>query len=147
MCFSLRWEHRSKSSWREDDEVGMGCFEFEVYLGHPSRDAQSEIWVGGLGHSSWRLRSPESRASRGFWLETGMLDIRWDYQESVVELVLGTGKFTNQSGLLVGQDPALGWARVVSVLCPSRPNTGELDATTKGGQGQFGKRPKQPKPL
>lgn len=26
--------------WREDDEVGVGCFEFEVYWEHPSRDAQ-----------------------------------------------------------------------------------------------------------
>lgn len=50
MCFSLRWEHRSKCSWREDDEVGMACFECEVYLGHPGRDAQS---VRGLGWRPW----------------------------------------------------------------------------------------------
>lgn len=105
--------------------------------------SQSEVCAGGLEHSSWRLRSPESRASQGFWLEAGVLDICWDYQQSVVEVVLGTGKCTNQSGVLAGQDPALGWARVASDLCPSRPNPGERDETTKGGQGQFERRPEQ----
>lgn len=62
-----------------------------------------------------------------------MLDIRWDYQESVLEVVLGTGKFTNQGGVLAGQDPALGWANVASDLCPSRPKPGDWVRLLKEG--------------
>lgn len=73
-----------------------------------------------------------------------MLDIRWDYQESVLEVVLGTGKFTNQSGVLAGQDPALGWANVASDLCPSRPKPGDWMRLLKEGGGSLERGPNNP---
>lgn len=49
LCFLSAMEAQElRIGWREDDEEGLGYFEFEVYLGHPSRDTQS---VRGL---RWR---------------------------------------------------------------------------------------------
>lgn len=100
--------------------MGLGGFEVKVSLGHLGRDIQSVRQLGwrSIFRSGHDCRAPEAlgidevtreHSQSGFLVVSRlqdlmrMLDIWQGQRKSVVEVALGAGKLTDQSGVLGGQ--------------------------------------------